>query len=102
MQALKVQVKNGRLVLDEPTDLPDGAEIEVIVLDDELSAQERAENRDAKELFVEEFERALEQLSTMPGIGQRDRLARGKLIQRVLMKKTGCHVHYFTTANTIS
>lgn len=43
MQALKVQVKNGRLVLDEPTDLPDGAEIEVIVLDDELSAQDRAE-----------------------------------------------------------
>jgi hypothetical protein len=43
MQALKAQVKNGRLVLDQPTDLPDGAEIEVIVLDDELSADERAE-----------------------------------------------------------
>jgi hypothetical protein len=43
MQALKVQVKNGRLVLDEPTDLPDGAEIEVIVIDDELSTEERAE-----------------------------------------------------------
>ena len=43
MQALKVQVKNGRLVLDEPTDLPDGAEIEVIVFHDELSIEERAE-----------------------------------------------------------
>ena len=43
MQALTVQVKNGRLVLDEPTDLPDGAEIEVLVFDDELSAEERAE-----------------------------------------------------------
>jgi hypothetical protein len=43
MQALKVPVKNGRLVLDEPTDLPDGAEIEVIVLDDALSAEDRAE-----------------------------------------------------------
>lgn len=43
MQALKVQVKNGRLVLDEPTDLPDGAEVEVVVIDDELSADERAE-----------------------------------------------------------
>lgn len=42
MQALKVQVKNGRVVLDEPTDLPDGAEIEVIVIDDDLSAEERA------------------------------------------------------------
>lgn len=42
MQALKVQVKNGRVQLDEPTDLPDGAEVEVVVLDDELSADERA------------------------------------------------------------
>jgi hypothetical protein len=41
MQALKVQVKNGRLVLDEPTDLPDGAEVEVVVIDDELSPEER-------------------------------------------------------------
>ena len=43
MQALKVQVKNGRLVVDQPTDLPDGAEVEVVVIDDELTAEERAE-----------------------------------------------------------
>ncbi len=43
MQALKVQVKNGRLVLDEPTDLPDGAEVEVVVIGDELTPDERAE-----------------------------------------------------------
>jgi hypothetical protein len=43
MQALKVQVKNGRLVLDEPTDLPDGAEVEVVVIDDDLTVDERAE-----------------------------------------------------------
>jgi hypothetical protein len=42
MQALKVQVKNGRLVIDAPTDLPDGAEVEVVVLDDDLSPEERA------------------------------------------------------------
>ncbi|HEX7840635.1 MAG TPA: hypothetical protein VF469_24320 [Kofleriaceae bacterium] len=53
------------------------------------------EHRDAKELFVEEFAQTLEQLSSMPGRGQRYRFARGKLIQRVLMKKTGCHVYYF-------
>ena len=41
MQALKVQVKNGRLVLDQPTDLPDGAEVEVVVIDDELTSDER-------------------------------------------------------------
>ena len=43
MHARKVQVKNGRLVLDEPTDLPDGAEVEVVVIDEELTAEERAE-----------------------------------------------------------
>ena len=44
------------------------------------------EHRDAKELFVEEFAQTIEQLSSIPGSGQRYRLARGKLIQRVLMK----------------
>ena len=43
MHARKIQVKNGRLVLDEPTELPDGAEVEVLVLDDELTPDERAE-----------------------------------------------------------
>jgi plasmid stabilization system protein ParE len=52
------------------------------------------EHRDAKELFVDEFARTLEQLSLSPGVGKRYRLTRGKLMQRVLMKKTGCHVYY--------
>lgn len=43
MHARRLQVTNGRLVLDEPTDLPDGAEVEVVVIDDELSAEQRAE-----------------------------------------------------------
>ncbi len=43
MQALKVLVKNGRLVVDEPTDLPDGAEVEIVVIDDKLTTEERAE-----------------------------------------------------------
>jgi hypothetical protein len=43
MHARKLQVTNGRLFLDEPTNLPEGAEVEVIVVDDELSAEERAE-----------------------------------------------------------
>ncbi|HEU4410208.1 MAG TPA: hypothetical protein VFS43_33440 [Polyangiaceae bacterium] len=52
------------------------------------------EHRDAQSLFAEEFERTLRHLSTVPGAGQRYRLTRGKLIQRWLMKKTGCHVYY--------
>ena len=43
MHIRKIQVKNGRLALDEATDLPDGAEVEVLVIDDELTNEERAE-----------------------------------------------------------
>jgi hypothetical protein len=42
MHALKAQVKNGRLVLDEPTDLPEGREVELVIVDDEFEPQERA------------------------------------------------------------
>jgi hypothetical protein len=43
MQALKAQVKGGRLVLDEPTNLPDGAEVHVVLIDgDDLDDEERA------------------------------------------------------------
>ena len=52
------------------------------------------ENRDAKELLFSEFHDVLKQLSSTPGVGQRYRRARGRLIQRVLMKKTRCHVYY--------
>ena|SRR5688572_2804536 len=52
-------------------------------------------NRDAKELFVEEFSAALGRISSMPEVGQRYRRTRGKFIQRVLMTKTRCHVYYF-------
>jgi hypothetical protein len=53
------------------------------------------EHRDTKELFVEEFAQTLHELTFMPGKRQRYRVARGKLIQRVLMPRTGCHVYYF-------
>ena len=53
------------------------------------------EHRDAKELFVDEFEQTLALLSATPEVGQIYRDTRGKLIQRVLMKKTRCHVYYF-------
>lgn len=44
MRALKAHVKGGRLMLDEPTNLPDGAEVRVaLVDDDELDDAERAQ-----------------------------------------------------------
>ena len=36
MQPLKAHVKNGRILLDEPTDLPEGEEIELVPLDEVL------------------------------------------------------------------
>ena len=43
MKALKAQVRGGRLVVDEPVDLPEGAEVELtIVEDDDFDPEERA------------------------------------------------------------
>jgi anti-sigma factor RsiW len=39
---LKAQVRGGRLVLDEPTDLPEGTEVELVTVDDGLDPEERA------------------------------------------------------------
>ncbi|HET6437024.1 MAG TPA: hypothetical protein VFG59_03105 [Anaeromyxobacter sp.] len=53
MRALKAHVRAGRLVLDEPTDLPDGEKIEVLVPEgDELSPEERARLDAALELSM--------------------------------------------------
>jgi hypothetical protein len=44
MQPLRARVQNGRLKLDEPTDLPEGAEIDLLAIEDDgLGPEERAE-----------------------------------------------------------
>ncbi|HEY7372538.1 MAG TPA: hypothetical protein VIF57_10300 [Polyangia bacterium] len=45
MAILRGHVESGRIVLDEPMDLPDGTEVEIAVLrdEDEMTAEERAE-----------------------------------------------------------
>jgi hypothetical protein len=50
MQPLKAHVKNGKLVLQNPaTDLPEGAEVELVVVDetDEMEDDERARLHEA-------------------------------------------------------
>lgn len=37
MQPLRAKVHNGRLVLDEPTDLPEGEVVELVPVDDVLA-----------------------------------------------------------------
>lgn len=58
MHALKALVKNGRVTIDEPTNLPDGAEVEVLLIGaDDLSDEDRlALDRSIEEGF-EDFER---------------------------------------------
>src|SRR5437762_2001562 len=43
MNALKAHVENGRIIVDEPTDLPDGTTLHVVPIKDdpELDAEER-------------------------------------------------------------
>lgn len=42
MRAVKAHVKGGRLLVDEPTDLPDGAEVELTFVEEEHGQDERA------------------------------------------------------------
>ena len=52
MMTLRARVKNGRLMMDEPTDLPEGTEVELmpVLADDEpwdLTAEQEAELRES-------------------------------------------------------
>ncbi len=57
MQQLKAHVHNGRLLLDEPTDLPEGTEVELMPVDDDFDPEERARLLRAIEEGAEDFER---------------------------------------------
>jgi len=57
MRVLKAHVRSGRLLLDEPTDLPDGSEVQLGVIDlDELDDNERAKLDAALDEAEAEFE----------------------------------------------
>lgn len=58
MKALRAHVHNGQIVLDEPTELPEGAAVEVLLPDnDDLTAEERGELDAALEESVAQFAR---------------------------------------------
>jgi hypothetical protein len=58
VQPMKAHVEGGRLILDEPTNLPDGAEVELIAADQaEFDPDERARLVEAIEEGAADFER---------------------------------------------
>ncbi len=58
MRALKAHVRGGRLVVDEPTNLPEGTEVELTVVeDDDFEPEERARLERALEDAEQEVER---------------------------------------------
>ncbi len=60
MLARKAHVKHGHIVLDEPTDLPEGSELHVAVLeDDELDDVERSALHDSIEKAEAELDAGL-------------------------------------------
>jgi hypothetical protein len=65
---MKARVHDGRLVLDEPTDLPEGSEVELLLADegDDLDPDDRAR-------LQASLQRSAEQLRR----GARDRRRRG-------------------------
>jgi hypothetical protein len=56
MHALKAIVKYGRLVLDEPTTLADGTEVELFAVDDDPALDEKARRLRSIEDGFEDFE----------------------------------------------
>jgi hypothetical protein len=57
MNAVKARVQNGRLVIDEPTSLPEGCEVTLAVVDgDELDDEERAELHRAIERGLDDID----------------------------------------------
>jgi hypothetical protein len=55
MLPLRARVINGRLVLNEPTTLPEGAEIELAFVEDDLDDVDRARLHDALDAADDEL-----------------------------------------------
>jgi hypothetical protein len=55
MVSLRARVTNGRLVLDEPTTSPEGTEVELAFVEDDLDDAERARVHEALEAADDEL-----------------------------------------------
>jgi hypothetical protein len=60
MQPLRAHVRQGRLVLDEPSDLPEGEEVELLPVDDVLAAGGDGLDEEERERLHQSLTRGLE------------------------------------------
>ena len=60
MRALKAHVRGGRLVLDEPTDLPEGEAVELVPLDEVLASGGDYLDDEERRRLHESIDRGLE------------------------------------------
>jgi hypothetical protein len=71
---LRGRIERGRIIVDDPIDLPDGTEVEIAVAEcDEMTAEERAE-LDAS------IERGMEQAARGEGISAEEMIRRLRAI----------------------
>ncbi len=75
MRALKAHVRGGRLVLDEPTDLPEGADVELVPLDDVLANGGDYLDDEEREWLHEAIERGLEDVRAGRTVDAREVIA---------------------------
>jgi hypothetical protein len=58
MLPLKAHVKNGRLILDEPTDLPEGEVVELVPADrDEMDDEERSALHESLAVSIDQMKK---------------------------------------------
>jgi hypothetical protein len=57
VKAVRAHVQNGQIVLDEPVELLDGVAVQVLLPDDDMNAEDRAELEAAVTESREQFDR---------------------------------------------
>ncbi|HTS87874.1 MAG TPA: hypothetical protein VMG41_05235 [Gemmatimonadales bacterium] len=82
MQALKAHVTGGRLVLDEPTELPNGTEVELVPLDEVLANGGDYLDDEERERLHQSIERGLEDVRAGRTVDAREVIAELRAARR--------------------
>jgi hypothetical protein len=76
MRSLKAHVRDGRLVLDEPTELPEGADVELVPLDEVLASGGDYLDAEERRRLEESIDRGLEDVRAGRTVDAGDVVAR--------------------------